>query len=148
LTTGKFCLDHSGVCGKVESIQKEIDLRFVALDRAIASTKEDLNIRLRAMNEFRAQLDRQANTFVPRSEIFLMNKGLEKKVDLLLTRSSERVGSTKWTDRLFQAIMVVATALAVWAITGQFSIHSTCGVDTGGSALSSLRSMRSFCGGQ
>jgi hypothetical protein len=100
----------------VEAIQKEIELRFSSLEKAIASTKRDLDIRLEAMNEFRAQLDRQAHTFVPRTEIDLANNALEKKVDLLVERSAEQRGSTKWVDHIITVLIGLAVVLVVWAV--------------------------------
>jgi len=104
------------MCGKIDALKDQIQLRFTALDRAIAATKVDLDIRLEAMNEFRAQLDRQSNTFVPRTEIDLAHSKLEQKIDVLLTRSSERIGSTKWIDHIITVLIGLAVILVVWMI--------------------------------
>jgi hypothetical protein len=116
LTSEKFCLEHSGICRKLDSLKEEIELRFAALEKAMAATKADLNIRLEGMNEFRAQLDKQAQTFVPRTEIKLANDRLEDKLDILLTRSAEQKGSTKWIDHIITVLIGLAVIIIVWVI--------------------------------
>ena len=118
MTSEKFCQEHSGVCGKINAIKREIELRFQSLEKAIASTKNDLDIRLASMNEFRAQLDRQSRTFVPRKEIELTINKLEEKIDLLLARSSEKLGSTKWVDHIITVLIGMAVIFTVWMIKG------------------------------
>ena len=112
----KICMEHGRVCQMIEAIMKEIELRFLSLEKAINSTKGDLDIRLEAMNEFRAQLDRQANTFVPRAEIDLARTALEKKVDLLLDRSAEGKGSAQWINHIITVLIGLAVILVVWAV--------------------------------
>ena len=112
----KICMEHGRVCQMIEAIMKEVELRFAGLEKAINSTKGDLDIRLEAMNEFRAQLDRQSATFVPRTEIDLANQRIEDKVDILVSRSAEQKGSTKWVDHIITVLIGLAVILIVWTV--------------------------------
>ena len=113
----KFCMEHSGVCKKLESLKEQLTLRFDALDKAMAQTKSDLDVRLGGMNEFRAQLERQAITFIPRSEADLVHSRLEEKLDMLLNRVSEHAGSTRWIDHIVTALIGMAVVLTVYFMT-------------------------------
>ena len=117
MSNERYCSAHSGVCRKIDAIKEQVELRFTALEKAISATKYDLDIRLEAMNEFRAQLDRQANTFVPRQEIDVTLKRVEDKVDNLKNRSSERKGEIKWLDHIITVLIGLFVILAVWIIT-------------------------------
>ena len=103
MASEKFCPEHSGVCRKVEAIVRELDLRFSNLEKTTTSTKKDLETRLETMNEFRAQLDKQAKTFAPKSEIELRLNNHEARMDKLAV---ELVSIKNWIIGILVAVVI------------------------------------------
>lgn len=66
-----------------------------AIDKADA----DMNRRLEGMNEFRAQLDRQAGTFITNKEIEALKAGMEIALKQLLEKND--LALTNLNDKLF-----------------------------------------------
>ena len=60
---------------KFKELGKQLALRDSLTDKALIKAEESLNMRLEGMNEFRAQLTKQATEFVTHIEF---NKSLEK----------------------------------------------------------------------
>ena len=52
-----------------EKESKRVDGRFEALDKAVTKAEEATEKRFESVNEFRAQLNDQTRTFIPRNEL-------------------------------------------------------------------------------
>ena len=103
MTDEKLCSEHSGICRNIKAIEKEIDLRFTSLEKVTQNTKHDLEKRLETMNEFRAQLDKQAKTFAPKVEIDLRLANHEIRMDKL---SSDFASIKNWLIGLLVAVVI------------------------------------------
>jgi hypothetical protein len=113
----KLCDAHSGILEAIKAETEKADIRFQMIERSIKVAKEEMDRRLEAMNEFRAQLDRQSSTFVPRSEIEIVTtKNSDKIRDIEIEMGKTR-GATKWSDHIIQVIIGAAMVIAVWLIT-------------------------------
>jgi len=114
------CTGYVSLCKSFNALEREIELRFNSLEKNMASTRKDLDVRLQSMNEFRAQLDRQSNTFVARAEIDMAHHRLDEKIQginenyrRLANKSSEQTGSAKWSDYIITAIIAGIVAALV-----------------------------------
>jgi chlorite dismutase len=127
---GQFCLHHSGteraikaICDKLDEREKYVNMRFLELEKhdslqkrehekQIANAREDMERRLDSMNEFRAQLEKQAGSFLTRVEY-------ETKHDLIVNRISasmdsingirnelrEKLGERKWLTAIISVFI-------------------------------------------
>ena len=105
------CPHHSGVIAEQKAICAKLDLRFDASDRAIESAKQDMERRLESMNEFRAQLSSQANTFISRTELRLEMEKIITRILLLEKSMNFREGSRHWSDYIIMALVSGAIVL-------------------------------------
>ena len=62
------------------SLKEYIESRIIAMDKALEVASAQLNQRLEGMNEFRAQLSGQAQTFLPREEYRIQHEALDAKL--------------------------------------------------------------------
>jgi hypothetical protein len=60
----EYCKTHPAI-----PLEKYIDMRFDAVDKAVAIYRDEMNRRLEGMNEIRSQLDRQAAGFITREAV-------------------------------------------------------------------------------
>ena len=97
------CPHHSGVEAELKALCTKLDLRFNASDKAIDAAKEDMERRLEGMNEFRAQLSSQANTFISRTELRLEMEKIITRILLLEKSMNFREGSRHWSEYLLMA---------------------------------------------
>ena len=97
------CLHHSGIETELKSLCAKMDLRFDALDKALATAKSEMERRLEGMNEFRRQLDGQANTFATKTELRAEVEKLDLKITPILQCLATSEGSRRWTDYLIMA---------------------------------------------
>jgi hypothetical protein len=66
------------------SAQKEaIGAALAAADRAVSKAELATEKRFESVNEFRATLDNQQRTLIPRSEVAVIEKGLQEKITQL-----------------------------------------------------------------
>ena len=91
------CPHHSGLEASVKSLCAKMNLRFEANEKQIELAKEDMERRLEGMNEFRAQLTAQANTFLSRPEAQLQIEKLITRIVLLEKGINFREGTRHWT---------------------------------------------------
>ena len=68
---------------KFAALEKQLALRDELTAKALVKADETLNLRLEGMNEFRAELTKQAHTFVKDSEFQLHVEKLESKINFL-----------------------------------------------------------------
>lgn len=74
----------------LEAMMREADRRyeqrFDAQEKAVAKAETAAEKRLDSVNEFRAQLSDQAQTFMPRNEAAILIRALDDKFDVLAGR--------------------------------------------------------------
>jgi glucose-6-phosphate isomerase len=68
---------------KFADLEKQLALRDELTAKALVKADETLNLRLEGMNEFRAELTKQAQTFVKQSEFRLHIEKIETKISML-----------------------------------------------------------------
>jgi len=108
------------------NLEKSIDMRFdnvmsmtnsalASADKATLKAETAAEKRFEAVNEFRAVLTAQQNTFAPRSEIDLINKSINERLDKLenkiIATDGERSGSAKgigWVVAIFGGVLGIA----------------------------------------
>jgi len=128
-----ICLHHFGLeeqirslCTKIVAVEKLLNVQIQGQRDAINVAKVEMERRLEAMNEFRAQLSTQASTFISRSEMELRMEKLDERNRLTLAPILEKVeaiekmglreqGGLTWKNY----IITVLIALAVY-LAGQF----------------------------
>ena len=112
-----YCLQHSGL---VESI--------TGLEKAVLVAKIELERRLEGMNEFRAQLDRQAGTLGLKTEMATALEKLEAVTLLRLTQVERDVkeimrrmdvghGSKAWSSYIVTIVMAAVVFIAFGSLT-------------------------------
>ncbi len=112
-----------GICTKLARIEKSIDEKFFVRDRAIDMARSDMERRLEGMNEFRAQLQSQAQTFASVKEIELKFDKMEShfnllansardRIDMIERLYSERTGSKKWSDYIITVLISMGIFIA------------------------------------
>jgi len=74
--------------------QKLSDTKFEALDRAVVKAEAATEKRFEGVNEFRQQLGDQQRTFIPRSEVLVIQVGLNEKI-VQLTKPVDEVKATQ-----------------------------------------------------
>jgi len=76
--------------------KSEISAALAAADRAVQKAETATEKRFESVNEFRGTLDNQQRTLIPRSEVDVLVKGLEAKIDQLTKQfdamQAERMG--------------------------------------------------------
>ena len=93
----RVCHYHSGIeerctalCRKLDEREKQFQYQMHAHGEALKVAREELDRRLEAMNEFRAQLTSQAATFAPVKEVDLKIEKLEEKSQLTVRNAEEK----------------------------------------------------------
>ena len=114
---GNLCSEHSGLLKDIKAIRREMNINFKLHNRGIESAKLELDRRLEAMNEFRAQLDKQAQEFMTRTEIELLALGLRKDVESNRGILDQLTGAKKWSDHIIMALIGLGVIFVVWLIT-------------------------------
>lgn len=105
------CHQHSGILAQLDALCKKMDIRFEAQDKALNTATKEMDRRLEAMNEFRKQLDIQADAFATKIEVRSEVNKINIKLDAMLRREALQEGSSRWSDYL---IMVgIASAIAL-----------------------------------
>ena len=103
----EVCKFHEGFREKIEAHNRELEIRYDSLNRAIEVAKSEMDRRLEAMNEFRAQLTRQASEFISRKEVEALAKELDLKIAPLKEKSNVTEGSDKWIAIIIQVIISI-----------------------------------------
>jgi hypothetical protein len=111
------CSEHSGMCRSIKAEQEKADIRFQMIEGNIKIAKDEMDRRLEGMNEFRAQLDKQAQTFMPRSEIELLINTNAERTRSIEIEMGKIGGSSRWSDHIVQVLIGAAMVIAVWLIT-------------------------------
>ncbi len=96
------------ICKKIEQNEKISNIKFEYLSQAKELAKDEMERRLEGMNEFRAQLEKQTQTFVSRVEF----EGLREKLNILSNQYAVRTGSKIW-ETVILSSMVTAIIMAL-----------------------------------
>ncbi|MBU2346569.1 MAG: hypothetical protein KJ888_20455 [Gammaproteobacteria bacterium] len=100
---------------RLEGFKSQTLLHFELLEREVRIAKEELNRRLESMNEFRAQLDKQARDFVTKADL----STVIFRVNLLEKESDRGAGATKWSDHIITVLIGIGVMIGVWLIRGK-----------------------------
>ena len=66
---------------EITHLEQKMNITHIKNDEALRSAKDEMNRRLESMNEFRNQLEKQANTFISRDEYEPKHELVNQKVD-------------------------------------------------------------------
>ncbi len=91
----------------VKILKEHFDCRLKAMGKALKLARKNVNVRLKGMNEVRAQLDRQVRTFVTKDEFSGEIKLVNTKIDSI--SKLVYVGFGVWI--VLQAILTVILVL-------------------------------------
>ena len=95
--------------------EKQVNIRFDNIDKALVLARDQLDLRLESMNEIRAQLERQANTFISDDKF----ESLSEKVNSIDKIVNMRQGSSKWSDHIVTVLIGIAVVIIIYLIMGQ-----------------------------
>ena len=98
---------------KINALRREMQLITDSLEKSINVAKGELDRRLEAMNEFRAQLTSQNNTFMSRAEIELMSARLNDKIDSINKIVISGTGEKKWSDHIITVLIGIAVIIII-----------------------------------
>ena len=84
-----------------------------AQEKALNVAKTELERRLEGMNEFREQLEAQAQTFIGKSEFKLELEKLISRILLLEKSVNYREGTKRWSDHMITVIIAVVVMVAL-----------------------------------
>jgi hypothetical protein len=97
--------------------QKAVDAALVSQEKAIIKAETAAEKRFESVNEFRQQLNDQAQTLMPRQEYTVQHKALEDKIadinDRLNTMGGQSEGSKIVMGKIYAAIAAVGSILAI-----------------------------------
>ncbi len=102
---------------RFEASEKYVKLGFDSAEKAIIKAEAATTIRFEGVNEFRSQLNQQQLTYIPRSEVMVIEAALQNRIAALekqlTTAAAERRGiSGGWG----YAVGLVGTILALGSI--------------------------------
>ena len=96
------------------SLREYIEARLEGMDKALNIASAQMNQRLEGMNEFRAQLSGQAQTFIPREEYRIQHESLDMKMTMAQRLCIEKYESLE--KRVQQAELMKADVQGrIWA---------------------------------
>jgi len=138
----EFCSEHSGICVKWENVRQRIDDKFESvnvrfdflekanllakdnLDKEISLARTVVDGKMHTLNQVREQLSEQGNTFAKATEVKLMvtkledrifsqEKAVQEKFTALGNISSERRGSSRWSEHIVTVILASGMMLLI-----------------------------------
>lgn len=105
------------VDSKINSQAELIRATLVASEKAITKAEQAAEKRFESVNEFRAALNDNQRTFIPRIEAELLFKQLSSKVDVntnaILTKTAEGTGIHKGWTLLVGAIGIISMVTSI-----------------------------------
>ena len=114
----RFCILRGEHCDdRFDYLEKNLLLQLTANERALLVAKSDMERRLEGMNEFRAQLTTQANSFISRIHYDVEYKSLLSEITFLREWKSRCEGATSWSN----IIAFVAVGLSALAMILHFT---------------------------
>jgi hypothetical protein len=109
-----ICRERAKHCAeRLDDTRKLFLVQMESMEKAIVEARSDLERRLASMNEFRAQLEKQASTFVEKPYYDLQHNVLEKQIEVLVAESNVAKGRHSWNSILAIAAVMIALATAI-----------------------------------
>lgn len=112
---GNVCLFHSGfdaritgVCNKIAEKEKLTDVKIEGIERAIEAARREMDRRLEGMNEFRAQLFSQANTFYSKGEHEVYKEQITARLNGIEKTLFYKEGATRWSSHIITVLIAFA----------------------------------------
>jgi len=106
---------------EMEALRREIEIHLRGSREALNLARTELERRLESMNEFRAQIDKQTETFARKSETDLIHQGLDNRLRIIEREEGKREGSSTWSGHiittLIGSIIGLIVILIVWFVT-------------------------------
>ena len=102
-------IEHSRELIKLH--ERTVDNQIFTVKEEIKLARENLNMRLVAMNEIREQLREQSLLFARKDEVAGQISKLEQKMDMLLKLGTYREGSAAWSDHLLTVAIAAGITL-------------------------------------
>jgi hypothetical protein len=96
-----------------------VDARFDAVDKQIQLAKADLERRLESMNEFRAQMDRQADTFMSAERYESCHGRLVDQIAVLEKAQAQAEARGKVYSTIVAAIISIVVGIVVHYLSGK-----------------------------
>ena len=108
------CRERSKHCAeRLDDTRNLFLVQMGAMEKAVMEARRDLERRLNDMNEFRAQLEKQAITFVEKPYYDLQHNVLEKQIETLVAESNVQKGRHSWNSILAIVAVLIALATAI-----------------------------------
>ena len=105
-----ICRERVKYCdGRLEDTRKLFLNQVVSVEKSISNAKDDMERRLAAMNEFRTQLEKQADNFLDRGYYEIQHKMLVDKLENLKQWRDIQEGKASWTNLL--AVLAIAVSV-------------------------------------
>lgn len=98
---------------RIGELTRERDARFTEIAKRVETANEALNIRLEAMNEFRASMREQAATFVRQDTITALDAAIADRLDKVEAALDRARGRMSVYAGLLAAIVAVITIVTL-----------------------------------
>ena len=99
------------------SLRDYFESRISAQDKALELARQGIDKRLESMNEFRAQLNQQASTFMTREYYDAKHETMQKQVDELMLSRAELQGKASQGSVVFAyGIGIVGVMIGVFGL--------------------------------
>ena len=109
-----ICRERAKHCAeRLDDTRKLFLVQMESMEKAIMEARSDLERRLAGMNEFRAQLEKQAKSFMSKDYYELQHNVLEDKIEVLVAESNVAKGRHSWNSILAVAAVLIALATAI-----------------------------------
>jgi Fe2+ transport system protein B len=112
-------------CREIIEAKKEIEslchkIKSISLHQkeALILARSEMERRLDGMNEFREQMEKQANSFALRKEEELKHSIIEERIRNIERRIDTQAGSTKWIDHIITGLIGFGIVVAIWLMKG------------------------------
>jgi predicted DNA-binding protein (UPF0251 family) len=79
----------------LEAAEKAVTTALISAEKAVTKAEIAADKRFENMNEFRQQLNDQAQTFMPRSEAIVLNNALDNKISAHIKAADENIASIR-----------------------------------------------------
>ena len=109
----RFCILRGEACDdRFKYLEQNLTLQLSANEKAVLTAKGEMERRLEGMNEFRAQLNSQAGTFLERKAYESEHRLLQKEVDMLREWKAKSDGATSWSNVIAVAALIISFIFA------------------------------------
>lgn len=112
----RFQAQQEAVGAALQAAKEQVANALSAAKEAVTKAETAVEKRFESVNEFRAQLDDQANTFMPKSEATVRFNVLEEKVNVLTNRFDASKNTSAGANNTWA--LVVGGAFLILALGG------------------------------